>query len=404
MQPADTRGCSMLPTKNLVTPAICNMPRVHSTPSCLKKRAVFTKYCYQCRPLWQHGSMPKKAATMTYKKILDWTFDGCQDPKGRYGWGVIAERWGDYDVYGLQGSIYDGGGYAFFMNSVKLAWPFVPMVKYEPQYADAIGKWMLNLGHACRLFYPGEIDDQHQWLPEMKDLTHNNVAYEGLRKTDCYNKESLQGVTPVALAMGLIGNPNNPPESMFSLYSTSPVGILGAMVDTTRGGRYSPHQLQRHRLLCRPYFPDISLLQSLRQGTNHYIQSSRKCRPLRHREQTICSTKRKREYCHKITCQALTCHRRTACRYGINHRRNQGNHHRRPNGKLQIENQHKQLIPCIKRFSLPLLCLMTIGIAAAQQKTPITGNVQRRNLGEPLLGVSIRVDGTSIGTIVRYRR
>ena len=35
------------------------------------------------------------------QKILDWTFDGCQDPKGRYGWGVIAERWGDYDVHGL---------------------------------------------------------------------------------------------------------------------------------------------------------------------------------------------------------------------------------------------------------------------------------------------------------------
>lgn len=167
------------------------------------------------------------------QKILDWTFDGCQNPDGRYGWGVIAERWGDYDVHGLQGSIYDGGGYAFFMNSVKLTWPLVPMVKYEPQYADAIGKWMLNVANACRLFYPGEIDDAHQWLPEMKDLTHNIVAYEGLRKTDCYDKESLKGVEPVALGDGPNWNPNNPPESMFSLYSTSPVGILGAMVSTT---------------------------------------------------------------------------------------------------------------------------------------------------------------------------
>lgn len=41
---------------------------------------------------------------------------------------------------------------------------------------------------------------------------------------------------------------------------------------------------------------------------------------------------------------------------------------------------------------------MTIGIAAAQQKTPITGNVSDATSGEPLLGVSIRVDGTSIGT------
>lgn len=167
------------------------------------------------------------------KKILDWTFDGCQNPNGRYGWGVMAGRWGDYDVSGLQGSILDGGGYAFFMNSVKLTWPLVPMVKYEPQFATAIGKWMLNNVNACRLFYPGEIDDEHQWLPEMKGLTDNNIAYEGLRKTDCYGKESLKGIEPVALGDGPNWTPANPAESMFSLYSTSPVGILGAMVSET---------------------------------------------------------------------------------------------------------------------------------------------------------------------------
>lgn len=167
------------------------------------------------------------------KKILDWTFDGCQNPNGRYGWGVMAGRWGDYDVSGLQGSILDGGGYAFFMNSVKLTWPLVPMVKYEPQFATAIGKWMLNNVNACRLFYPGEIDDEHQWLPEMKGLTDNNIAYEGLRKTDCYGKESLKGIEPVALGDGPNWTPANLAESMFSLYSTSPVGILGAMVSET---------------------------------------------------------------------------------------------------------------------------------------------------------------------------
>ena len=167
------------------------------------------------------------------KKILDWTFDGCQNPNGRSGWGVMAGRWGDYDVSGLQGSILDGGGYAFFMNSVKLTWPLVPMVKYEPQFATAIGKWMLNNVNACRLFYPGEIDDEHQWLPEMKGLTDNNIAYEGLRKTDCYGKESLKGIEPVALGDGPNWTPANPAESMFSLYSTSPVGILGAMVSET---------------------------------------------------------------------------------------------------------------------------------------------------------------------------
>ena len=167
------------------------------------------------------------------KKIIDWTFEGCQNPDGRYGWGVIAERWGDYDVYGLQGSILDGGGFAFFMNSVKLTWPLVPMVKYEPQYARAIGKWMLNLANACRFFYPTEMDDEHQWLPEMKNLTDGNIAYEGLRKHDDYGKKELEGVSPVALGDGPKWTSSNPPESMFSVYSTSPVGILGAMVRTT---------------------------------------------------------------------------------------------------------------------------------------------------------------------------
>ena len=166
-------------------------------------------------------------------KLFDWVFDGCKSPTGRTGWGIIVGKWGDYDVSGLQGSITDGVGYAFLMNSIKPAWPFIPLVKYQPQYACAIGKWMLNLANACRFFYPTEMDDEHQWLPEMKNLTDGNIAYEGLRKQDDYGKKELAGVSPVALGDGPKWTSSNPPESMFSVYSTSPVGILGAMVKTT---------------------------------------------------------------------------------------------------------------------------------------------------------------------------
>lgn len=167
------------------------------------------------------------------KKLLDWVFDGCKSPTGRTGWGIIVGKWGDYDVSGLQGSITDGGGYAFLMNSIKPAWPFIPLVKYQPEYAQAIGKWMLNNASACRLFYPGYIDEQHQWTPELRNLTANNIAYEGLRKADDYGKESLKGVSPVAIGDGPKWIDGNPTESMFSVYSSSPVGILGAIVDTT---------------------------------------------------------------------------------------------------------------------------------------------------------------------------
>lgn len=166
-------------------------------------------------------------------KLLDWVFDGCKSPTGRTGWGIIVGKWGDMDVSGLQGSITDGGGYAFLMNSIKPAWPFIPMVKYAPEYAAAIGKWMLNNASACRLFFPKYIDAKHQWAPEYRDLTDNNIAYEGLRKSDDYGKYSLQGVSPVAIGDGPKWIAGNPTTSMLSVYSTSPVGILGGIVDTT---------------------------------------------------------------------------------------------------------------------------------------------------------------------------
>ena len=167
------------------------------------------------------------------EKLLNWTFDGCLSMDGRYGWGVIAERWGDYDVHGLQGSITDGGGYGFFMNTVAMAWPLVPMVKYDPRFARAIGKYMLNAVNASRLYYPDEVDDAHQWLPELKDITGGIIGYEGIRKFDDYGKPSLNGVTPVSLGDGPKWVPGQPDESMFSLYSTSIAGVYGAIVHTT---------------------------------------------------------------------------------------------------------------------------------------------------------------------------
>lgn len=166
-------------------------------------------------------------------KVFNWIFDGCTSSTGRTGWGVIAGTWGDYDVSGLQGSLTDGGGYAFLMNSFEMCWPLVPTVKYKPEFAKAVGKWMLNNANACRLFYPCEIDDFHQYAPELKNITSDNVAYEGLRRSDKYGKASLKGMSPVALGDGPTWVSSNPTSTMFSLYSTSPVGIMGAIVSTT---------------------------------------------------------------------------------------------------------------------------------------------------------------------------
>ncbi|NLZ51340.1 MAG: hypothetical protein GX899_06545 [Rikenellaceae bacterium] len=163
-------------------------------------------------------------------KMMDWTFNGCSSSSGRKGWGVIVGKWGDYDVFGLQGSITDGGGYAFTMNSFEMAWPLVPMVKYQPQYANMIGIWMLNNASATRLFYPGCIDDDHQFAPSLKNLTNNNIAYEGLRYSDRYG---VFDVCPIAEGDGPTWTSKNGIETMFSLYSTSPVGVFGSIITKT---------------------------------------------------------------------------------------------------------------------------------------------------------------------------
>ena len=45
--------------------------------------------------------------------------------------------------------------------------------------------------------------------------------------------EEHKGLSPIAMGDGPLWNEKNPPESMFSLYSTSAVGILGAIVAAT---------------------------------------------------------------------------------------------------------------------------------------------------------------------------
>lgn len=166
------------------------------------------------------------------KQMLDWTFDGCSSWTGRYGWGVINEKWGPYDAYGLQGSWSDGGGYAFLMNSFEMAMPLVPMVKYAPQFATAIGRWMYHAASATRLFYPDYIDDAHQYAPELKAYTGGVVGYEGLKKTDRYGTYP-SSVCPIAEGDGPSWTKTNGTITMFSLYSSSPVGIFGSIISKT---------------------------------------------------------------------------------------------------------------------------------------------------------------------------
>ena len=165
-----------------------------------------------------------------FTNLLDWTFDGTS--VCREGWGVLVDNWNGYDVSGLVGSTIHGGGFAFLMNTYDVMWPLVPMVRYDQRYANTIGKWMLNAANASRLFYPYEIPDEHQTIPNEKEHTKGVLAYEGLiKKSHVKEYENLEA--PVAIGDGPLWVEGNPNVSQFSVYGSGHVGIAGAIISRT---------------------------------------------------------------------------------------------------------------------------------------------------------------------------
>ncbi len=116
-------------------------------------------------------------------KLLNWCFTPRPAPQARPYWGVITGRWNGLDVDGLVGSSTDGGGYAFAMNTFQYAGTLAPLARYDARYARDLGRWLLNLANAARLFYPNALDGEHQSCPgwAFKYDTDSAIAYEGLR-------------------------------------------------------------------------------------------------------------------------------------------------------------------------------------------------------------------------------
>lgn len=165
-------------------------------------------------------------------KLLGWTFDGtaiCRE-----GWGVLTGKWNGYDISGIVGSTVDHGGYGFLMNTFDMAWPMVPVVRYQPAYANAIGKWMLNAVNASRLFYPQYIPATHQTIPEHASVTKGVIAYEGIAKSSTFDTLYTNLKAPVAQGDGPKWVPGkNPAVSQFSVYGSGHVGIFGGIVAKT---------------------------------------------------------------------------------------------------------------------------------------------------------------------------
>ncbi len=192
-------------------------------------------------------------------KYINWTLDGSS--KVRHGWGMINESWGNKHTYGLMGSLSDGGGYAFTMNTFDAAWGFLPLVKYDTRFANSIGKWILNASNAARYFYGENYSTEGEYITDtMSDGTTRThwsgyyqssnyfssedpesgfIAYEGLRKyrkgfhwTTDGKKTNFTDKTRSPYASGdsltyWDGNTD------FGMYGSSHVGMFGASISAT---------------------------------------------------------------------------------------------------------------------------------------------------------------------------
>ncbi len=156
------------------------------------------------------------------EKMVNWTFD--RGPLR--GWGSIVGTWGGFDVDGVIGEANDGGNdYAFQMNGTQQAAALAPMVRYDKRFARAIGKWMLNLANATRLFFPGYLPGSLQDASAWSNANDPDrvIGYEALR-------EVWQGNSPYSTGDALGGGWAG---TNLALYGTSSIGYMGAILEKT---------------------------------------------------------------------------------------------------------------------------------------------------------------------------
>lgn len=116
-------------------------------------------------------------------KLLDWCLGENVEPGvPRPHWGVLAHRFGDADVRGLQGSTRAGEGYAFAMNTFNAAAALAPLVRYDARFTNRIAQWLDQVAINASQFFADEVLAANQSNPELRDTPLRSVPYEGIRE------------------------------------------------------------------------------------------------------------------------------------------------------------------------------------------------------------------------------
>lgn len=192
------------------------------------------------------------------EKIMNWCFDVGPLRKWAHttGWGMVVDTWNGMDVSGINAAISvddntDWGDYAFLMNSFQQAAILAPVVRYDDRYARAMGKYLLNMANSVRIFYPNflppENQDGYEWSEQYDPNSY--IAYEAVR-------QFKDGKSPFATGDALAGGwaPTN-----HSLYSSSPVGYLGGILETTSVEKILKFDLLKTDFFHAPAYPSYLL-------------------------------------------------------------------------------------------------------------------------------------------------
>ena len=164
------------------------------------------------------------------ESLFNQAFNGNSIPRG--GWGMLNDNYNGFAVSGLMGSITDGGGYAFSMNTFASAFIMAKTAKYDTRYANSIGQWLNHLISNARYFFPEYAKDDNESMhhTEFKDDTiqFNETAnsafpYEGIRKSG-NSKSPWFGGDPTVY---------NWAKTDLSIYSGASMGMLASIYSKT---------------------------------------------------------------------------------------------------------------------------------------------------------------------------
>jgi hypothetical protein len=181
-------------------------------------------------------------------KMMNWCFPNGNGTLRQ--WGAIVGNWGGNDCSGLIGESSTLNDYAFFMNGAEQTGALVPLVRYDERFARAIGKWVLNVANASRLFYTNFLPDDHEdsqaWAHQYDP--GSSIAHESMHQFSLADGTTSPFATGDAIRNGWA-------QTNLGLYGAAHTGILGGIIDTTNVLRILRLDLLRTDYFHAPAYP-----------------------------------------------------------------------------------------------------------------------------------------------------